>query len=115
MFKFLRFAWAIWFLTLFIIIFIILYIPFRILLSKKDRKIWIAPGYGVEERLTAGINGELTRNIIIPEFKAGSYYSGLDKGADAIFKVLQGKYKGSRKKESNIQFYVTGIIGFMSY
>jgi uncharacterized protein len=72
-----------------------------ILLSKKDRKIWIAPGYGVEERLTAGINGELTRNIIIPEFKAGSYYKGLDKGADAIFKVLQGKYKGSRKKESN--------------
>jgi 1-acyl-sn-glycerol-3-phosphate acyltransferase len=48
MFKFLRFAWAIWFLTLFIIIFIILYIPFRILLSKKEwypaahnlRKLW---------------------------------------------------------------------------
>lgn len=78
-----------------------------ILLSKKDRKIWIAPGYGVEERLTAGINGELTRNIIIPEFKAGSYYKGLDKGADAIFKVLQGKYKGSRKKESN---FPVGII-----
>ena len=78
-----------------------------ILLSKKDRKIWIAPGYGVEERLTAGVNGELTRNIIIPEFKAGSYYSGLDKGADAIFKVLQGKYKGSRKKESN---FPVGII-----
>ena len=78
-----------------------------ILLSKKDRKIWIAPGYGVEERLTAGINGELTRNIIMPEFKAGSYYKGLDKGADAIFKVLQGKYKGSRKKESN---FPVGII-----
>ncbi|MFY8069580.1 MAG: TPM domain-containing protein [Flavobacterium sp.] len=78
-----------------------------ILLSKKDRKIWIAPGYGVEERLTAGINGELTRNIIIPEFKAGSYYKGLDKGADAIIKVLQGKYKGSRKKESN---FPVGII-----
>jgi uncharacterized protein len=78
-----------------------------ILLSKKDRKIWIAPGYGVEERLTAGINGELTRNVIIPEFKAGSYYKGLDKGADAIFKVLQGKYKGSRKKESN---FPVGII-----
>ena len=78
-----------------------------ILLSKKDRKIWIAPGYGVEERLTAGINGELTRNVIIPEFKAGSYYKGLDKGADAIFKVLKGKYKGSRKKESN---FPVGII-----
>ena len=81
-----------------------------ILLSKKDRKIWIAPGYGVEERLTAGINGELTRNIIIPEFKAGSYYSGLDKGADAIFKVLQGKYKGSRKKESNFPIGIIVVV-----
>ena len=62
-----------------------------ILLSKNDRDIWISPGYGVEDRLTAGINGELTRKIIIPEFKAGSYYTGLDKGADAIFEVLKGK------------------------
>ncbi|WP_394332561.1 TPM domain-containing protein [Flavobacterium urocaniciphilum] len=70
-----------------------------ILLSKNDRKIWIAPGYGVEERLTAGINGEIIRNIIIPEFKAGSYYQGLDKGTDAIFQVLKGKYKGERKSD----------------
>lgn len=69
-----------------------------ILLSKKDRKIWIAPGYGVEEKLTAGINGEIIRNIIIPEFKAGSYYRGLDKGTDAIFQILKGKYKGERKE-----------------
>ena len=72
-----------------------------ILLAKTERKIWIAPGYGVEDRLTAGINGELIRNIIIPEFKAGSYYNGLDKGADAIFEVLKGKYKGSRKESNN--------------
>lgn len=68
-----------------------------ILLSKGDRRIHISPGYGVEDRLSAGITGELIRNVIIPEFKAGSYYNGLDKGADAIFDVLKGKYKGERK------------------
>jgi uncharacterized protein len=68
-----------------------------ILVAEQEHKIWISPGYGVEDRLTAGITGELTRNIIIPEFKAGSYYNGLDKGADAIFDVLKGKYKGTRK------------------
>jgi uncharacterized protein len=68
-----------------------------ILLSKNDRKIWIAPGYGAEIRLTAGVNGEIIRNIITPEFKAGSYYNGLDKGADAIFDVLNGEFKGERK------------------
>ena len=47
--------------------------------------------------MTAGIGGEITRNYILPEFKAGSYYNGLDKGTDAIFEVLKGKYKGERK------------------
>lgn len=69
-----------------------------ILLAKAERKIWISPGYGLEDRLTAGIGGEITRNIIIPEFKAGSYYKGLDKGTDALFDVFKGKYKGERVK-----------------
>lgn len=87
-----------------------------ILLAVKERKIWIAPGYGVEDRLTAGINGELIRNIIIPEFKAGSYFQGLDKGADAIFDVLKGKYKGTRKqepKDSNFGGLIVFIIIFI--
>jgi uncharacterized protein len=71
-----------------------------ILLAKDDRKIWISPGYGVEDRLTAGIVGELTRNIIIPEFKKGDYYQGLNKGVDAIFDILTGAYHGTRKVDS---------------
>jgi len=67
-------------------------------LRTKEHKIWIAPGYGLEDRLTAGQNGEIIRNIIIPEFKAGSYYNGLDKGADALFDVFKGKYKSERKQ-----------------
>jgi len=74
-----------------------------ILLAKNERKIWISPGYGLEDRLTAGIGGEITRNIIIPEFKAGSYYNGLDKGTDAIIDVFKGKYKGTRKQSKQQQ------------
>lgn len=69
-----------------------------ILLAKNEKKIAINPGYGLEDRLTAGIGGEIIRNIIIPEFKAGSYYRGLDKGTDALFDVFKGKYKGERKQ-----------------
>jgi uncharacterized protein len=72
-----------------------------ILVAKEERKMWIAPGYGVEDRLIAAVNGEIIDNVIIPEFKAGSYYNGLDKGADAIFSVLTGKYKGERIKDKD--------------
>lgn len=72
-----------------------------ILLAEKERKIWISPGYGVEDRLTAGIVGEITRNEIIPEFKAGSYYRGLDRGTDAIISALSGKYTEERTFTNN--------------
>ena len=68
-----------------------------LLLAEKEHEIWISPGYGVEYKLTAGINGTIIRNIIIPEFKKGDYYAGLDKGADAIFDVLNGTFKNTQK------------------
>jgi uncharacterized protein len=68
-----------------------------ILLAKIEKKIAINPGYGVEDRLTAGIGGEIIRNIIVPEFKAGSFYNGLNEGTSAIIDVFKGKYKGKRK------------------
>ena len=71
-----------------------------VLLAKAEKKIAINPGYGLEDRLTAGLGGEIIRNIIIPEFKSGSFYSGLDKGTDALFDVFKGKYKGERVKKS---------------
>lgn len=86
-----------------------------ILLAEKERKIWISAGYGVEDRLTAGIGGEITRNNILPEFKAGSYYRGLDAGTDAIFEVLKGKYKGERKnsKSDGSPFPIVLILIFI--
>lgn len=81
-----------------------------ILLAKAEKKIWISAGYGLEDRLTAGIGGEITRNIIIPEFKAGSYYRGLDKGTDAIIDVFKGKYKGERKQTKEKEFPIFPLI-----
>lgn len=81
-----------------------------ILLSKNERKIAINPGYGLDDRLTAGIGGEIIRNIIIPEFKAGSYYNGLDKGTTALIDVFKGKYKGERKKSKKDDFPILPFI-----
>lgn len=81
-----------------------------ILLAKAEKKIAINPGYGVEDRLTAGLGGTIIRNIIIPEFKAGSFYNGLDKGTDAIIDVFKGKFKGERKQAKGKSFPILPFI-----
>jgi uncharacterized protein len=81
-----------------------------ILLAKAEKKIAINPGYGLEDRLTAGTGGEIIRNIIIPEFKSGSYFNGLDKGTTAIIDVFKGKYKGTRKHNKGENFPILPFI-----
>ena len=84
-----------------------------LLLAVKDRKVWISPGYGVEHKLTAGITGEIVRDIIIPEFKKGDYYAGLDKGSDYIFKTLNGEFTGIRNNDAG--GFDPGIIIFIIF
>ena len=75
-----------------------------ILLARGDRRIAINTGYGVEGRLTDAMSRRIIENVIIPEFKRGDYYAGLDKGADAIFQVLTGEFKEERSFDENGEF-----------
>jgi uncharacterized protein len=50
-----------------------------VLLARKDRKIYINTGYGVEGLLTDFISSKIVNEIIIPEFKMDNYYNGLNK------------------------------------
>ncbi|PKQ46927.1 methanol dehydrogenase [Confluentibacter flavum] len=80
-----------------------------ILLAKDDRKIAINTGYGVEHLLTDAMSKRIIEGDIIPYFKQGDYYGGLNRGADAIFGVLTGEYKGTRKSNNDNGFPV-GLI-----
>lgn len=67
-----------------------------ILLARGDRRIAINTGYGVEAALTDALSKRIIETIIIPEFKKGDYYTGLDRGVDAIFQVLNGEFQEGR-------------------
>lgn len=73
-----------------------------ILLAVEEREIYIAPGYGLEHLLTAGINGEIIRNDIIPKFKQEDYYGGLDIGTDQLIKLFSGTYKKTESNEDGL-------------
>lgn len=82
-----------------------------VLLAKDDRKIAIQNGRGIEYLLTDFQSKRIIERIIIPEFKKGDYYKGLDRGADFIFKTLNGEFKGTRQKES--RGFDPGIVFFI--
>lgn len=72
-----------------------------ILLAKNDRRIAINTGYGIEHLLTDALSKRIIERDIIPFFKRNDYAGGLNRGVDAIFEVLNGEYKGTRKSNSN--------------
>jgi len=84
-----------------------------ILLANDDRKIGINTGKGIEEYLTDGLSKRIIDNIIIPEFKKGDFYSGLDKGADVIFQVLNGTFDETRTFGQPESFPIAGLLPFI--
>ncbi len=81
-----------------------------ILLARGDRRIAINTGYGIEATLTDAMSRRIIEFVIIPEFKRGDYYSGLDKGVDAIFDVLTGEFKEDRTFEENGRFPFGALV-----
>ena len=64
-----------------------------VLIAKNDRQIFISPGYGLEGAIPDIIAKHIIEEIIKPNFKADDFYSGLDKGTDAIMKAAAGEYE----------------------
>lgn len=86
-----------------------------ILLARDDRHIDIGTGYGIEYRLTDLMAERIINRVIIPEFKRGDYYNGLDKAADAIFQALNGEFDEDRNfsKSTGFPIQAVVIIGFI--
>ncbi len=86
-----------------------------ILLAKDDRRIAINTGYGIEGSLTDLMSKRIIESIIIPEFKQGNYYGGLNKGSDAIFEVLTGEFKEDRNFSDGQGFPLRALLPFIIF
>ena len=69
-----------------------------LLVAKKDRKLNISPGYGLEGALTDVASSHIIQDIIVPNFKGDDYYRGINEGTDAIIKAVKGEYHTPRNK-----------------
>ncbi|MEO8455496.1 MAG: TPM domain-containing protein [Sphingomicrobium sp.] len=59
-----------------------------LLVAPREHKVWIATGYGAGGFLTDAMAGVITREAILPRFKAGDMGGGIQAGADAIIKQM---------------------------
>jgi uncharacterized protein len=64
-----------------------------LVIAQKDRQMRIEVGYGLEGRLTDLVSGQIIRNVIAPEFKAGDYDKGVLDGINAMIATVRGEYK----------------------
>jgi uncharacterized protein len=63
-----------------------------ILVSKEDRKGYIATGYGVEDGLNSNVCKQIYQTVLVPQLKNGNYYVAFDQTTSSIFDVLSGKF-----------------------
>ena len=55
-----------------------------LLIAKKEKKIRVEVGYGLEKDLTDAVSSQIIRNVIAPHFKENDHYNGIKKGLEAI-------------------------------
>ncbi|UCS94666.1 TPM domain-containing protein [Echinicola marina] len=63
-----------------------------ILAAMKDRKVFIATGYGMEGAVPDALARRIVDNVIVPAFKREAYYEGLDQATSMIIKLASGEY-----------------------
>lgn len=64
-----------------------------LLVAVDDREVFITTGYGAEGALTDATSGTIVRSILVPQFRQGAFYAGIDGATDAIMAALTGQFE----------------------
>lgn len=78
-----------------------------------NRDAFIATGYGLEGAIPDITARNILDNAIIPNFKAGNYYRGLDKAVDDIIKAAAGEYRAPPKEKKKNTGKGIGIVALI--
>ncbi|GAB2520693.1 hypothetical protein GCM10027085_08290 [Spirosoma aerophilum] len=68
--------------------------------ATQTRKVFIAPGYGLEGAIPDAIAKRIITNTIAPAFKQEQYFQGLDEATTEIIRRASGEYKADPNLDS---------------
>ena len=72
-----------------------------ILMAKKEHKVSIRTGYGVEEKLGSIICDRIIKQTLSPNFKTGNFYQGFDLATTEMIQRLAGTFQGTDQPEKS--------------
>lgn len=62
-----------------------------LLVAKNDRTVRIEVGYGLEGVLNDATTNRIIRQLIVPQFREGNYYQGIDAASIRIIQLIDGE------------------------
>lgn len=71
-----------------------------ILIAPNERKTFIATGYGAEGALPDAYAKRIVEDVMLPEFKKGDYFGGINKAIVSIKQYLRGEFTTVQISES---------------
>ena len=81
-------------------------------------EVFIAPGYGLEGAVPDATAKKIVEYEMIPEFKQGNIFTGIDKAVNTLISLTKGEYSAdeysnrysSKKSSGNSRFITIAII-----
>jgi uncharacterized protein len=62
-----------------------------LVVAKDDRALRIEVGYGLEGALNDATAARIIREVIVPRFREGDFYGGINAGLDRMIRVIDGE------------------------
>ena len=64
-----------------------------LLVALQDRELFITTGFGAEGALTDARAGRIVREVLVPSFRQGQFFAGIDRATDAMMAALDGEFE----------------------
>jgi uncharacterized protein len=62
-----------------------------LVVAKNDRELRIEVGYGLEGALNDATANRIVEDVIVPRFREGDFYGGINAGVDRMIRVIDGE------------------------
>lgn len=85
------------------------------LVSRDDRQVFIATGFGLEGAITDAEASRIIRYVVTPNFRSGAFYEGLAGAADALIAAAAGEFTVEEQRASPQGQDIVGMIFFLLF